>query len=163
METIGDRVKRAANTLGGLNSLAKVIGMPRRTLGDQISGKYEVKLNFIVEVARTTGFSVTWLATGEGEMFTDPSKAPAPSRVVNSKLLHKLARLAREVHKEIGSKPHGDSVTEDAADLYNDLLSLVSNIDDAEEVEASLPRLRLLFKRKLQEQSGNQEEGRSTA
>lgn len=109
------------------------------------------------------GISADWLLTGEGEMFTDPSKAPVPSKSVNVKLMHKLARLAREVHSEIGSKPHGDAVTEDAAELYNELLLLVSSMDDGEEIEATLPRLRLLFKRKLQEHSRNREEGRNTA
>ena len=144
-------------------SFAEMLGTSTRSLATYERGDAEPGSSVLTVYKERHGINLNWLLSGEGEMFIDPSKAPAPSRTINSRLMQKLARLAREVHKEVGDNPHGDTITVDAADLYNSLLSLVSNIDDAEEVDATLPRLRLLFKRKLQEQSGNLEEGRSIA
>lgn len=148
METVGDRVKQAANGLGGLNSLAKAIGMPRRTLGDQISGKYEVKLSFIIEVARATGYSVTWLATGEGEMFTDPAKASMVQ--IDAELMERLHDRVAAAFRDLGQSPPTRRITREAANLYNDLRKAVSDVEDTEMVEAAMPMLLLEFKRRIE-------------
>lgn len=142
---------------------AQLLHLPLETLGGYERGVREPDSTFMAMYYERFGINLTWLLTGNGEMFIDQSKIPSLSEGFNTELLQKLARLAREVHRETGSDPHGDAITVDAGGLYNELLSLVSNVDDTEEVEANLPRLRLLFKRKLQEQSGNREEGRNIA
>ncbi len=147
-----DREEFAAALVISANSVA------RYERGDRVPDS-----DVLTAYKKKFGISIDWLLTGDGEMFAEPAKAPVPRRAVNPRLMHKLARLAREVRKEIGGGVHGETITEDAADIYNDLLSLVSSVDDSEEVEATLPRLRLLLKRKLQEQSGNREEGRNIA
>lgn len=51
--------------------MAEKIGMPRRTLGDQISMKGDPKLSFLTAVSAATGKPIAWLA-GEDE---HPSKS----------------------------------------------------------------------------------------
>ncbi|MCM0751914.1 transcriptional regulator [Brucella pseudogrignonensis] len=142
---------------------AELLSIPLETLGGYERGIREPDSNYMAMYHDRFGIDLTWLLTGGGEMFADLSKAPASSRAINKRLMHKLARLAREVRKELGAGVHGETITEDAADLYNELLTLVNGVNDMEEVEVTLPRLRLMFKRKLQEQSGDQEEGRNIA
>ncbi|MCQ9146184.1 helix-turn-helix domain-containing protein [Ochrobactrum intermedium] len=144
-------------------ALAAELGISKNSLAFYERGERTPDASVLEIYCSRFAINANWLLTGQGDMFADPAKAPAPSRTVNKQLLHKLARLAREARKEIGGGMHGETITEDAADLYNELLTLVNNIDDVEEVDATLPRLRLLFKRKLQEQSRNREEGRNTA
>ena len=109
------------------------------------------------------GINPGWVLTGMGEMLAGSANTSSVSQTIDSQLIRKLASLAREVRKEIGSEPHGDTIMIDAIGLYNNLLFLVSNIEDMEEVEANWSKLRFDFKRKLQEQSGNLEEGRNIA
>lgn len=72
MSDFRDRIKAAADTVGGLNKLAELIGMPRRTLGDQLAGKTEPKMSLLVETARVTGYKIEWLATGNGHPVDSP-------------------------------------------------------------------------------------------
>lgn len=162
---LGRRLRDVRRQLGDPDreSFAESLGISVRSLAAYERGDNEPSSSVLGMYKEQHGINLNWLLSGGGDMFADPAKAPAMSRTINLRLMQKLARLAREVHKETGGNPHGDAITIDAADLYNDLLTLVNNIDDVEEVDATLPRLRLLFKRKLQEQSRNREEGRNTA
>jgi|GEM_PF-4853280 len=72
MSEFRDRIKAAADTVGGLNKLAELIGMPRRTLGDQLAGKTEPRMSLLVDTARVTGYRIEWLATGSGEPLDSP-------------------------------------------------------------------------------------------
>ncbi|MBA5776134.1 helix-turn-helix transcriptional regulator [Stappia sp. F7233] len=147
MKTVGERVKEAAKAVGGLNALAKIVGMPRRTLGDQISGKFEVKLSFIVDVARATGVTVNWLATGEGKMFADPARSAGKS--FDAALLEKCARVVTAVHREANIKLPPEKVSVEAAELYNELMERLADPSDQEEIEAALPQLRHLLRKRL--------------
>lgn len=66
---VGDRIKEAAEVLGGMNSLSSVTRIPRRTLGAWVAGETEPRLSGIVEISKHTGKSVNWLSgfdeTGE--------------------------------------------------------------------------------------------------
>lgn len=163
LQTIGDRVKIIrAEFAKSQQEMASALGISLRAWQkmerDEGVPSGETLLHF-----HKVGINSGWVLSGYGQMFTDPSKAPSASRAVDAALLYKLAHLARDVHKEIGSKPHGDTIVTDAADLYNEIITLVSDLNDKEEIEVTLPRLRLLFKRRLQETSGDQEVGRNIA
>lgn len=73
---IGLRIKEAAGRIGGLNKLSEVVGIPRRTLGDHLV-KEEQKLSFLLEVSKSTGYDLQWLATGEGEKLRGQSQSKA--------------------------------------------------------------------------------------
>ncbi|MBC2858763.1 XRE family transcriptional regulator [Stappia sp. 28M-7] len=147
MDTIGERVKEAAQVVGGLNALAKIIEIPRRTVGDQISGKYEVKLSFIVAVARATGYSVAWLATGEGEKLGEPNDAAA---TIDAAVFRQVGRLVARVHQEEGVRLPPDAALDEQADAYNALITRAEDPADPAELEALLPWLEARLRKKLQ-------------
>ena len=146
MDRIGDRVKEAARVVGGLNALAKITGVPRRTVGDQISGKYEVKLSFIVAVAKATGHSVAWLATGEGEKMAEPNHRPA---IIDAALFRSVGRLVGRVHSEEGVWLPADALLDEEASAYNALITRADDPSDAAEFEALLPWLEAHLRKRL--------------
>lgn len=66
MSDFRERIKEAADSIGGLNKLAEMIGIPRRTLGDQLAEKTEPKMSLVTGTSEVTGYSIAWLATGSG-------------------------------------------------------------------------------------------------
>ena len=87
------------------------------------------------------GISLTWLITGEGAMFDDPSKEPPPSTPVVPELLERLQRAARRAYKAVGQTAPDDRLAVEAAHLYNALLSRVTDLRDAAIVDAVIPIL----------------------
>lgn len=176
MSEFRDRIKEAADRVGGLNKLAELIGMPRRTLGDQLAGKTEPKMSLLVDTARVTGYRIEWLATGNGAPTESPKtlvtrlmeglsrqdhplpgessrlEAAEPSAhmsPIDTGLLERLLVLVKSVHDEHGIKLPGTKATAEAAALYNDLLMRVSDLKDRDEIEANLPLLRYQLKKRL--------------
>lgn len=67
METLGQRIKKAAENVGGLEPLGVAIGAKRATMFNYASGSTEPKVSTLIEIARVTGTSIEWLAVGDGE------------------------------------------------------------------------------------------------
>ncbi|WP_282045568.1 helix-turn-helix domain-containing protein [Roseibium album] len=67
MATLGQRIKIAAEKIGGLEALASSTGIKRATVFNYAADSTEPKVSTMVEIAKATGVSVQWLATGEGE------------------------------------------------------------------------------------------------
>jgi phage repressor protein C with HTH and peptisase S24 domain len=61
MAGIGQRIKEAADKLGGLNQLSEATGIPRRTLGDYVSGATEPKASALESIAKATDSDLNWL------------------------------------------------------------------------------------------------------
>ena len=95
------------------------------------------------------GVSLSWLITGEGEMFDDPSKAPAPSTGVDIVLLERLHDTVHSVFIECKQTPPPRAVTAEAGELYNQLLGMVADIRDKAVVDALIPVLRERFKERV--------------
>ncbi|EBA06540.1 helix-turn-helix domain-containing protein [Sagittula stellata] len=84
METIGSRIKNAADKVGGLDILAsRIEGMSRRSLSDYVNGKTDPKVSLIEKIARETCVPVGWLVTGEGNMVQAQSQTNGPDRGVD--------------------------------------------------------------------------------
>lgn len=55
MSSLGDRIKEAANRIGGLDVLSGYLeGVSRRTLSDYVSGKSEPRISTVIEIATAT-------------------------------------------------------------------------------------------------------------
>lgn len=67
MSDLADRIRKAADEIGGLNQLAKLTGTPRRTLGYWLEGK-QPKPQAIEAIAKATNVDLQWLLTGAGDM-----------------------------------------------------------------------------------------------
>jgi hypothetical protein len=147
MTDFRDRMKEAADTIGGLNRLAEIIGIPRRTLGDQLAGKTEPKMSLVVSAAEATGYSITWLASGIGPKLAD---APVGSANVNAELMERLHDKVASIFHDVDQKPPQRRIAREAANLYNELAKVVQDMSDQEMVDAALPMVALEFKRRLE-------------
>ena len=67
-EGFSGRIADLADDAGGVAALARKLGIPRSTLDDYANGRREPKLSQLIEVARSAGLRLEWLATGEGPM-----------------------------------------------------------------------------------------------
>ena len=68
METVGQRIKYAAEKVGGLEALAAATGIKRTTMFYYARDKTEPKVSALVEIAKATGTSIEWLAVGNGDV-----------------------------------------------------------------------------------------------
>jgi transcriptional regulator with XRE-family HTH domain len=72
-EAFVERLKKLIAERGASVSLAEKIGVPNNTLHSWLSGSQPGR-DKLLQVARTTGVSLSWLIAGEGEM--RPSRPP---------------------------------------------------------------------------------------
>ncbi|MBB4955362.1 hypothetical protein H4S14_003486 [Agrobacterium vitis] len=158
MDEIGERIKEAAEKVGGLNQLSQLIGIPRRTLGNQITGK-GTKASLLVDVSKVTGVSIHWLATGEGQKeFELQAKIE-----VDAELMERLHDRVASIFHDVGQKPPQRRIAREAANLYNELAKVVQDMSDAEMVDAALPMVTLEFKRKLDRAAAEPGTGKRSA
>lgn len=66
MTDLASRIKIAADRVGGLKWLSERIDVPRRTLGNWLTGT-NPKPAALQAIAKVTGVSLDWLMTGEGD------------------------------------------------------------------------------------------------
>lgn len=67
MSSVGDRLTEAARQFGGVDALAEAAGISRTTLYNYCSGHTEIRVSALVDIARVTGLSINWLATGRAD------------------------------------------------------------------------------------------------
>lgn len=65
MGNLSDRIREAAEEIGGLKRLSELIGVPRRTLGNWLTGT-QPKPGHLRRIADETGVTLQWLISGEG-------------------------------------------------------------------------------------------------
>lgn len=153
---LGERLRRVRKNDGDplRADFARKLGVSEKTLGNYERGDSAPDAYVIEKYSKELGVNLTWLITGEGEMFADPSKAPAP--VLDQRLMRKLARIAIKVNKELSIQDTKESAAEHAAELYNELRVMVKNMNDPEEIEAAMPLLTLTYKRKISAEFNDQ-------
>lgn len=95
------------------------------------------------------GVSLSWLITGDGEMFAVQPKAPTPNLAFDIVILQRLHDTVQAVFVECKQTPPTRVVTAEAGELYNELLGMTSDIRNEEVVQALLPVLRKRFKDRL--------------
>ena len=68
---LGNRIKTAADAVGGLTSLADLVGLPRRTLADYASGSTEPKASALALIAIATRCDLNWLIRGQESLWNN--------------------------------------------------------------------------------------------
>lgn len=92
MTTLGDRIKHAADQVGGLDRLADMIpDISRRSLSDYVSDKTDPKASVIAQIAFRAGVDAGWLVTGQG----------SPGRDAGAELEAKLVRMADAYDRQL--------------------------------------------------------------
>lgn len=121
---------------GGLiGQLEADISQPSRAILEKISNTY--------------GLSAEWLLNGRGEMSSDNSPAAALLRVIDSVKFLICAASVREEYEALGKNPTGDNFLEDVAWSYNEVLARLTDPEDGDELEATLPQVRHLLRKRI--------------
>lgn len=95
------------------------------------------------------GININWLLTGEGEMFADPAKAPAPKIAIDPRLMERLYKDVDAAYIDIGQKAPKHRVSYEASLLYNELLSKIRDVRDIALVDLVVPTLIEDLKKRL--------------
>ncbi len=120
------------------DEVAGKIGVSKSALASYERGDTEPNASALAAYQREYGASVNWLLTGDGDVFDDPSKAPAPSTVVDPWAMGRAYSAAERVCKEIGRPVTSIQLAEEAATLYSQLLGRIADVRDQPMVEAAL-------------------------
>ncbi|WP_208978995.1 helix-turn-helix domain-containing protein [Stappia stellulata] len=149
---LGFRLREVRRRLGDTPraEFAKSLGFGKDSLALYERGENVPTAHVLAAYREKLGIDVNWLLTGAGEMFADPSKAPASAAPsINPALFRKVGRLVTRVHKEEGIKLPPDAVLDEQADAYNALLARAEDPSDADELMALLTWLETRLKKRL--------------
>ncbi|UNF47875.1 helix-turn-helix domain-containing protein [Bartonella krasnovii] len=123
-------------------------------------------VEFLTALSQQLNVNLTWLITGEGEMFSDMAKAKAVGfkmPTIPDGLMKKLGRIAYTTYRDENIKLPPEDIAELAAELYKKLQELVQDINDTEEIELALPLLKLHLKRQIEAERAHLETTQDTA
>lgn len=76
-ENFIQRLGQCVESVGNAAQLSKKTGISRPMIGDYLSGKSEPSRTKLIDIARTSGVSLEWLATGAGT-----KEAPKPREMI---------------------------------------------------------------------------------
>ncbi|WP_336294326.1 helix-turn-helix domain-containing protein [Bartonella sp. CB169] len=145
---------------------AKSLNLAKNTLANYELGVNEPPASIMIAYHKIYGVDFHWLLTGEGEMFSDMAKAKAAgfkAPTIPTGLMKKLGRIAYTTYRDAKIKLPPEDIAELAAELYKKLQELVKNINDTEEVELTLPLLKLHLKRQIEAEKAHLETTQDTA
>jgi len=147
---LGQRLSDVRKALGYDErvAFADLLGLPKDTLGNYERGDREPDLRLLAVYRDRFGVDLNWLATGEGEMFAVPAKVPAVQ--IDAELMERLHDRVWTIFLDVGQTTPPRRVIREVANVYNDLKKAVSDVADAEMVEAALPMILLEFKRRIE-------------
>ncbi|WP_375650942.1 transcriptional regulator [Bartonella sp. OT172YNZD] len=140
---------------------AEHLGITAGSIGTYETGISELIASALIASAfskyqEICSVSLDWLVTGNGEMFSDIAKAKAAGfkpQAIPAGLVKKLGHLIYTIYHDAKIDLSPEDVAELAAELYGKLQELTKNLNDMEEVEATLPLLKLHLKRKIESEN----------
>ncbi|WP_375648289.1 helix-turn-helix transcriptional regulator [Bartonella sp. MU70NMGDW] len=147
-------------------AFAKTLDLAKGTLANYELGVNEPPASIVIAYHKIYGVDFHWLLTGEGEMFSDMSKAKAAgfkAPTIPAGLMKKLGRIAYTTYRDAKIKLPPEDIAELAAELYKKLQELVQDINDMEEVEATFPLLKIHLKRQIEAERVHLEATQDTA
>ncbi|NKC02558.1 helix-turn-helix domain-containing protein [Brucella haematophila] len=197
---LSDRIKEAADEVGGLNQLAVRTGIARRTIGSWLEGR-KPKPEALQKIAEVADINVAWLITGVGEKYSaerlvreaeqDRQKAELNRDLGNAlrandqrrltrdpffameverrgprfdiAVLEKIARIVTRAYKDAHIQIAPEKISVEAGELYNELMARVINYADPLEIEATLPQIEHLLRKRLSEAKDNPGTGKRSA
>ena len=144
---LGERIKDAADRIGGLQKLAPLLSdVSRRTLSDYVSGKSEPKAGTLLEIVEATGVTIQWLVSGIGPVsVADLIREKRP--VIDEALLLEVKNMVAEENAAAGIHLTADNTMRTAIENYNAMVLHDENPGDDEEMKSLLPWVRRRIKR----------------
>lgn len=148
LKTIGERAKAVRIHLKkSQQEIADLLGLSVRAW-QKMERDEGVPSGETLLLFSTVDINPGWVLTGIGEMFADPARAPMV--LIDAELMECLHDRVAAAFRDLGQTPPTRRITREAANLYNDLRKAVSDVADAEMVEAAMPMLLLEFKRRIE-------------
>jgi len=141
---LAERLIEVRDELGFMDDrkgFAERLGLVPDTLGSYERGKAAPAPDVLARYHEEFGVNISWLVTGLGEHFDDPSKAPAPSTKVDAWAMGRAYSVIEKVCKDIGRPVTGSQLAEEAAELYGALLGRVVDVRERPMVETALALL----------------------
>ncbi|GAA5111700.1 hypothetical protein GCM10023261_16040 [Bartonella jaculi] len=152
---LAKRLREIRRILGNeeRGAFAKSLNLAKNTLANYELGINEPPASIAIAYHKIYGVDFHWLLTGEGEMFSDMAKAKAAGfkpQIIPAGLMKKLGRIAYTTYRDENIKLPPEDIAELAAELCIKLQELVQDINDTEEIELTLPLLKLHLKRQIE-------------
>lgn len=145
------KVTILAAAAGGRKAAARAMGVGETTLDNYRTGATQPKFLELMALASEVGVGMDFLISGT-------VTAHEIARYdIDENLLERLAHVAEATYREVGQRAPAGRIAREAALLYKLLANSIDDLGDKEMVEATLPRLRLDLKRRLE--SGAAEPG----
>lgn len=171
MSTLGERIKEAADKVGGLNQLAERTAFARRTIGDWVSGSSEPKAGQIAKIALVTGVSVRWLVLEHGPMLdaptvhdvlaigaekdaaaeraflgpdlepVEPEHTPSTSAAISATMFREVKRSVKRLNDAAGIHLPDEAIDQEAIKWYNELVAMARGNPDEGKLRLLLPAL----------------------
>ncbi|OLL56401.1 transcriptional regulator [Bartonella henselae] len=148
------------------NQIATRLGINKAIYDHAERGTTFPNVEFLTALSLQLKVNLNWFITGNGEMFTDMAKAKAADfkpQAIPAGLMKRLGHLAYTTYHDAKITLPPEDVAELAAGLYGKLQELIHNINDMEEVEATLPLLKLHLKRQIEAEKAHRAIIRDTA
>ncbi|UNF38385.1 helix-turn-helix domain-containing protein [Bartonella krasnovii] len=148
------------------DQIATRLGIKKAIYDHAERGTTFPNVEFLTALSQQLNVNLTWLVTGEGEMFSDMAKAKAVGfkmPTIPAGLMKKLGRIAYTTYRDENIKLPPEDIAELAADLYKKLQELVQDINDTEEIELTLPLLKLHLKRQIEAEKEHSKTTQDTA
>lgn len=145
------------------DAFAEELGISKGALAHYERGERVPDATVLAAYQERFGVNLSWLVTGDGAMFSDPSKAPAPTLPMDPELLETIYKNIEMVHRatELKTPPHKLAVL--AAEMYNELLARVVDVRDKAIVSAVLPVLGDELRERLREATSEPGSGKRSA
>lgn len=145
------------------DEVAEKIGVGKSTLASYERGESEPSASALAAYRNVFGANVLWIVSGDGQMFSDQAKGPAPKGPMDPELLEIIYKSVEMVHKaaRLKTPPHKLAVV--AAEMYNELLGRVVDVRDKAIVGAVIPVLGNELRERLQEATSEPGSGKRSA
>jgi transcriptional regulator with XRE-family HTH domain len=128
---------------------AESIGVSAGRIGSLETDAANLSRSILSKISEVYGISSDWLLNGRGAMVADDGAHPIPVRKIDQLMLMVCAGAVKEEYAKAGVSPDSDTLLTDSTWAYNEVMQRMTDPTDGDELEAVIPQVRLLFRRKL--------------
>ena len=129
---------------------ADELGISKGSLAHYERGERVPDATVLAAYRQRFNINLSWLVTGEGDMFDGANDAPPLRTNFDVTLLQRLGDMVQAVYAECRQTPPARAITAEAGNLYNELVRTVQDVRDQDAVDAKVTELRRTFKERIE-------------
>lgn len=149
-DSVGKRLASFRKTLGmSQRVLASALGVSPGRIGSIETDAVEPSRSFLQKISERYQISADWLLHGRGEMVSAGAASPVPPARIDAMMFMICANAVRKEYESASVGLSPDQQTKDAIWIYNELLARMTDPNDGDELEATLPQLRHILRKRL--------------